>query len=186
MSHTHVVEILYREPTYEMSSSGAQRTLLLDLRFPAHSSVAAVQQALEQFERTAAESGVSWIRTVVEIRLRPAAPGEPEVDPTTGDRFSSGLDSETSFAGWAEPIDLAGDSGRDRGGHRCSAPCLRLLRSWRERAKARKELEQRRREEKGSSNKGAFANGISTSARPHGRPGPQEPRSGQNRPPEGA
>lgn len=65
------VTIPYREPTYSVRQ-GVQKTYDAFYEVEADSLEAAVTSALAQFEGLATESGVRWIREVIEERISAA------------------------------------------------------------------------------------------------------------------
>ena len=67
------VQILYREPTYDLWSGGDAREPFVafyrGIQAPSHHE--AVRIAQSRFRETARESQVRWQREVVEVRVRP-------------------------------------------------------------------------------------------------------------------
>ncbi|MGB6365990.1 MAG: hypothetical protein WBG93_04100 [Thermoanaerobaculia bacterium] len=74
MSETYDIEILYREPTFEIRGPGQEEPFSWTYSLTARSPDAAVRQALAQFRAIAAASWVSWVRNIVELRLRSSSP----------------------------------------------------------------------------------------------------------------
>ena len=81
MSEKYDIEILYREPTFDLRNPGHKEPFSWTYEVSAHSPEAALEEALAKFRSVAAESWVSWIRNVVDIRLRPSSPHAVGMDP---------------------------------------------------------------------------------------------------------
>jgi 1,2-phenylacetyl-CoA epoxidase PaaB subunit len=63
------VEILYREPTYEMRAGRKAEPYRWVFRVRAESRATAINAATEEFRRLEASSSVSWVREIVDIRV---------------------------------------------------------------------------------------------------------------------
>jgi hypothetical protein len=81
MSPSYDIEILYREPTYELRGPEREEPFSWTYEVTASSPEFAFEEALARFREMAADSGVSWIRKVVLIRVRPITPHAMELGP---------------------------------------------------------------------------------------------------------
>jgi hypothetical protein len=89
MSPSYDIEILYREPTFELRGSEREEPFSWNYEVTASTPEFAFEEALARFREMAADSGVSWIRKVVVIRVRPITPHAMELGPPERSRVLS-------------------------------------------------------------------------------------------------
>lgn len=68
---TFLVELRYREPSYEARNGAREEPYRFRYRIQASSGEVAVSQALQEFRRITAMSGVGWARDVVGCEVIP-------------------------------------------------------------------------------------------------------------------
>ncbi len=66
------VEIVYREPTYELRRGKKSRPYRYTFEVVASSEDSALRQAVTEFHETAQHSSVGWIREIVSTEVRPS------------------------------------------------------------------------------------------------------------------
>ncbi len=93
MSHSgqaFSVQVLYREPTYELVNASRPRVYTGTFDVCAQTAEGAADAALREFRRMEAESSVSWFRDVVSLRITHCASGSVSVqEPATKGRPAS-------------------------------------------------------------------------------------------------
>lgn len=79
LSSRFIVEVRYREPSYETHHGARPEPYRFRYRLDAPSEQAAVAMAVADFERMNAQSSVGWTRLIVQIVVEPVtgAHGEP-------------------------------------------------------------------------------------------------------------
>ena len=73
----YVVEVRYREPTYEERHGPREHPYRFRYRIEAASEEAAARMAVAELERVTALSSVSWVRVVVGVDVLPAIGARP-------------------------------------------------------------------------------------------------------------
>lgn len=66
-----LVEICYREPSYEARNGARAEPFRFRYRVNAHSEAAARKFAIEEFEYISARSSVGWVRDIVAVDVIP-------------------------------------------------------------------------------------------------------------------
>lgn len=76
VSSRFIVEVRYREPSYETHHGAHPEPYRFRYRLDAPNEEAAVAMAIAEFERMTAQSSVGWTRLIVQIVVEPVAGAE--------------------------------------------------------------------------------------------------------------